>query len=159
MLYSISQLPGLYFGSLHLGQIKYMEEQISEFIGTYKNLDDTKHIKPKLHFAEHYGSQYRRFGNLINQSTLRFEGKHSNLKSIFSTSKNFKNPCLFIATRHQYLQSLHNMNNNFWVEDNVTFNKKYVSVDLNKLDDNLCKQVQDIGDPICDSIHIAKSVD
>jgi len=76
----------------------------------------------------HYASQYKMFGPLINYSTLRFEGKHSNLKSIFSTSKNFKNPCLTIATRHQYLQSLHNMNREYLVENKEIFSKNYSKV-------------------------------
>lgn len=118
--------------ALHLGQIKFMEEIIIDLITAYANLNAI-HIKPKLHFALHYGTQYRTFGPLINYSTLRFEGKHSNLKSIFSTCKNYRNPCLTIATRHQYLQCLHNMNNNFLSEPNPKFAKKVIYTPVSKL--------------------------
>ena len=41
--------------ALHIGQINYMEELIFEFITAYKMLNNSIHIKPKLHFAIHYG--------------------------------------------------------------------------------------------------------
>jgi len=110
--------------SLNVGQIKYMEELITDFISMYKNLDDNIHIKPKLHFMIHYATQYLLFGPLINLSTLRYEGVHSKLKTIFNSCKNYKNPCLTIATRYQYLQSLHSMNSEFLLENEVKFSKK-----------------------------------
>lgn len=131
--------------ALNLGQIIHMQELITHFLTTFKNLDDTIHIKPKGHFLIHYGTQFRIFGPLINYSTLRFEGNHSKLKSIFSTCKNYINPCLTIATRHQYLQSLHNMNDEFLLENKENFSKKFTIVPLNDFDNNMQQQILSIS--------------
>lgn len=109
--------------SLYIGQIKFMTELISNFLTLYCKLDDSTNIKPKFHYMIHYGSQYKYFGPLINQSTLRYEGKHSNLKSLFGNSKNYRNPCLSIAKRHQNLQALHHHNANFLEDDHIQTNK------------------------------------
>lgn len=133
--------------SLHLGHIKHMEDLITEFMSTYKELNNTIHIKPKGHFLIHYASQYKMFGPLINYSTLRFEGKHSNLKKIFSTNKNYKNPCLSIAKRHQYLQSLHNMDKDYFLENDAQFCKISRSITI----DSLCSNLQDEINNVCPS--------
>ena len=134
--------------SLHVGQIYHMKDLIEEFLDTYKNLNDTIHIKPKGHYLLHYASQYKFFGPLINQSTLRYEGKHSNLKSIFSSCKNFRNPCLSIATRHQYLQALHHMNTDFLLEENIIFSQKITaSTPVSLLDETLRSQIQPLIHP------------
>ena len=92
----------------------------------------------------HYASQYRLFGPLIHYSTLRYEAKHSNLKTIFSTSKNYVNPCLSIAKRHQYLQSLHIRDTNFFPENNPQFSKKHDTIPLDIFDDNINAQINNI---------------
>jgi hypothetical protein len=120
-----------------------MEELITDFLVQFKNLDDNIHIKPKAHYMVHYATQYRVFGPLINFSTLRFEGKHSNLKSIFAKCKNYRNPCLTIATRHQYLQALHHMNENFLVTDIEPCNKG-ATIALNMMDKSISNEISPI---------------
>ena len=131
--------------SLNLGHIKHMEDLIEEFLTCYKHLDDSIHIKPKGHFMVHYASQYRKLGPLVHFSTLRYESKHSNLKRMFSSCKNFRNPCMTIATRHQYLQSLHHMEKNFLVEDKSMFGKQLSSVPIFSLDETLQQEIQEIS--------------
>lgn len=109
--------------SLSLGQIEFMRDLITLFVQSYSKLNNDIKIKPKLHYMIHFPTQYRYFGPLIHQSTLRYEGKHSNLKSLFGSSKNYKNPCLSIARRHQYLQSLHHHNSNFLEDENIQTRK------------------------------------
>ena len=65
-----------------------------------------------------------------------------------------------IATRHQYLQCLHNLNNNFLIEDNVTFPNKHISKPVSELNDNHRAQVWKIVHPhFYESIPIAKRVE
>ena len=128
--------------SLHIGHIKHMEDLISEFLFTYKNLDDTVKIKPKGHFLLHYATQYQYFGPLIEYSTLRFESKHSSLKSVFSNCKNFINPCYTIADRHQYLQSLHHMEKDFILEDYSEFSRKFSLVTVSSMNCELIEQIE-----------------
>ena len=66
----------------HIGQIYYLEEIISNFLELFGNLNNNS-IKPKAHYMLYYATQYMIFRPLINYSTLRFEVRHSNLKSIF----------------------------------------------------------------------------
>ena len=130
--------------ALHAGEILFMEELITDFITCYSRLRRVTNIKPKMHFMIHYGTQYRVFGALINYSTLRFEAKHSNLKSYFNNCKNYKNPCLTIANRHQYLQALHCSNYFYINEDNLTISKKCKNIPLVALPTSLVNQLSNI---------------
>lgn len=109
--------------SLSHGQIEYMSDLITEFLHSYSTLSEDINIKPKDHYMIHFPTQYRYFGPLINQSTIRYEGKHSNLKSLFGNCKNFRNPCLSIAKRHQSLQALHHFHTNFLKSDEIYTSK------------------------------------
>ena len=142
--------------ALHHGHIRHMEDLISDFLMAYKALNDTIHIKPKGHFLIHYPTQYKLFGPLIHYSTLRFESKHSNLKNVFSNCKNFRNPCLTIATRHQQLQYLHHTEKDFLLEDYHEFCQKYSSVQVSSLDSKLSKQIISVNNS--EYINMYKSV-
>lgn len=108
------------------GAIIVMNEQIQDFLLKFRELNGGK-LKPKAHNMIHYASQYQHLGPLIHFSTMRFEGKHANLKSIFGTCKNFKNPCSTIATRHQYLQAFHRQNRDFLSINNIIYSNKFSS--------------------------------
>ena len=58
-------------------------------------------LKPKFHFALHYGYQTRLFGPPRTRYTLRYESKHLAIKKPLNVSKNRKNICLTLANRHQ----------------------------------------------------------
>ena len=131
-----------------------------DFLISYKNLSDAVHIKPKGHYLVHYSSQYKRFGPLIDYSTLRFEGKHSNSKSIFGTFKNFRNPCLTIATRHQYLQKLYHLNEEYLIEEKTDFQKKSADTLISILDKDLRRLRQlNLVDCESDSITLLTTVE
>ena len=144
--------------SLNIGHINHMRDIIVDFLTSYKNLSDAVHIKPKGHYLVHYSSQYKRFGPLIDYSTLRFEGKHSNLKSIFGTCKNFRNPCLTIATRHQYLQKLYHLNEEYLIEEKTDFKKKSADTLISILDKDLRRQLN-LVDCESDSITLLTTVE
>ena len=55
-------------------------------------------MKPKGHYLQHYPQMIRKFGPLVK--TLRFESKNGYFKSTFQASKNRKNACFGMATRH-----------------------------------------------------------
>lgn len=115
--------------SLVLGEIRYMELSISNFLQNFFRFNPAISVKPKAHYLIHYASQYRLFGPLINQSTLRYEGKHAHLKSFMKKSKNFRNPCKSISYQNQYTQCLYHMNEDFL----QTNSKKYSKVFYSKL--------------------------
>ena len=58
-------------------------------------------LKPKFHFALHYGMQTRHYGPPRIRYTLRYESKHLALKQPLQLSKNRKNICLTLAHRNQ----------------------------------------------------------
>ena len=129
---------------LHPGEVQFMEDLIATFISSYSKLDSVTNIKPKMHYMIHYGSQYRFFGALVNYSTLRFEAKHSNLKSYFANCKNYRNPCLTIANRHQYLQTLHCSNEFFLNEENLNISKRWKTIPLLTLPPTLVNDFKSI---------------
>lgn len=58
-----------------------------------------------MHFLEHYPSQIKKYGPLVNCYTLRFEAKHNYFKRIVHRAMNFKNILLTLSKRHQLLQT------------------------------------------------------
>ena len=85
-------------------------ETIIDFFERYcEFFPDT--LKAKCHYIFHYPAMIRKFGPLIK--TLRFEAKNGFCKSIFASSKNYKNICKNIATRHQLYMYLCYMNDNY----------------------------------------------
>ena len=61
-------------------------------------------LKAKGDFLFHYSAMVKFFGPLIK--TLRFEAKNGFCKSLIASSKNFRNICKTIATRHQLFMYL-----------------------------------------------------
>lgn len=108
--------------ALNRGQIQFMKEIITNFLEQVKSTYNTN-IKPKMHFLIHYPTQYETFGPLIYNSTLRFEGKHSYLKSIIVKSKNYVNTCKSMIMRHQFLQCHHGLSTNYVQHDEPDFSK------------------------------------
>lgn len=58
----------------------------------------------------------RCFGPLRHLWTLRFESKHRFFKNILRHSPNFKNPLMFLATRHQLSEALNFCDTNLYSE-------------------------------------------
>ena len=82
-----------------------LESQIKIFFSEFFDLFPDVNMKLKVHFRIHYPTMIRRFGPLVK--TLRFEPKHSYLKSSLSGNKNRKNIWLSLAKCHQYMMYLH----------------------------------------------------
>lgn len=125
---------------LNKGQIWVMSGKIQNFLEDLYAHNEVWHVKPKGHYLLHYAKQYETFGPLVNLSTLRFEGKHAYLKSSIASSKNYRNPCLTMATKHQYLQSYHHQGNYYLQFDA----KKYIkgtSVPLVNMNENLIELI------------------
>lgn len=140
------------------GQIKYMGFLITAFLEDFFSLPNVMNVKPKAHFMVHYESQFKRFGPLINQTTLRFEGKHAYFKNIMTRTKNYINPCRTMAMRHQYLQCLHNQSESYLLENDKDFGKKASTISIEDLSESL----QECLKQVCNNnsiITIAKVVD
>ena len=74
-------------------------------------------------FLVHYATEYKHFGPLVHNHTLRFEAKHSFLKSRMANNKNYRNPCKSISVRHQHTQLYHHLSPNFLPGENIEFSK------------------------------------
>ncbi len=86
-----------------------LEQLVGEWLNLLKSTFTEFTPTPKFHYLLHYVDQIRKHGPLRRCWTMRFEGKHQNLKSFLARSKNTKNVCKTIATRHQrFIASAHN---------------------------------------------------
>lgn len=142
--------------SLTIGQIQHMSDLILTFLENYSSLNDSINIKPKAHYMVHYATQYKYFGPMINHSTLRYEGKHSNLKSLFGSCRNYRNPCLTIARRHQNLQALHHHNRNFLEDDEILTKKSSEDVPIHLIPCPIRTILQDVN--VGESVNLLKKI-
>ena len=95
------------------GEVDFLDDMISHFLESYYTRFDEDFVTPKAHFLTHYARQILYFGPLIHCWTLRFEGKHNYFKEGANRTKNRKNICKSLATRHQYLLCLYHSSDNF----------------------------------------------
>ena len=104
--------------------ISLLKSVIEEFLYAYIHLFgcDALTLTPKYHFLVHYPIMMARFGPLIHCWTLRYEAKHSYFKEIARRTKNMKNICKTLASRHQFLQCHFNSAKNFLEHDNLEMN-------------------------------------
>jgi len=93
--------------TLDNGSVEYLRMAITRFCEEFFSLNQGARVKPKAHFMIHYASQIKRFGPLSHCNTLRFESKHGYFKEIANRTKNRRNICKTMATRHQYLQAFY----------------------------------------------------
>ena len=80
------------------------------------------------------------------------------MKSIFGTCKIFRNPCLTIATRHQYLQKLYHLNEEYLIEEKTDFKKKSADTLISIVDKDLRRQIN-LVDCESDSITLLTTVE
>ena len=81
-----------------------MEDIITDYLDLRTqatNLLQMSSPKPKHHFLSHYPQLYYENGPLISVWAMRMESKHTYMKSVLRTAKNFKNVAYTCATRHQ----------------------------------------------------------
>jgi hypothetical protein len=140
--------------SLCKGDILYMKHQITDFLRRWFAMYKVN-VKPKAHYLVHYATQYIVFGPIIDNSTLRFGGKHSYFKKAFSQCKNHRNPCKTMATKHQYLQCYHHQSENFLLDGHAKY-MKTSSISINLIDDELKEILVPLS--IEDKLNISESV-
>ncbi|KAL1481585.1 hypothetical protein MTO96_034363 [Rhipicephalus appendiculatus] len=85
--------------------VPYLQVKVEEFLELYTVQYPNAAVTPKLQFLLHYPKYILKYGPPRRYWGMRFEAKHSYFKSIASKTKNFKNICLTLATRHQLLQA------------------------------------------------------
>ena len=81
-----------------LDEIQY---SVEEWLETYRALFPSVTITPKFHYLIHYTAQIEKHGCPTYCKTLRFEGKHQELKKFASQSKNRINLSKTIVKKHQ----------------------------------------------------------
>ncbi|CAB4007939.1 uncharacterized protein LOC110246895 [Paramuricea clavata] len=82
----------------------YLRLLISEYLDQFKKMYPNVRLIPKQHFMLHYPNQIKRFGPLVHNWCMRFEGKHHYFKLLAQNVRCFKNITKTLATRHQRLQ-------------------------------------------------------
>ena len=95
--------------------IGIMGDMINEFY-TLKQRVLPGDLLPKDHYTLHYKSQMKMYGPLIHVWTMRLEARHSYFIDVFRTSKCFKNVCLTMAKRHQYMLATYSQGDNLFDE-------------------------------------------
>ena len=122
--------------SLNIGEIKFMKELIDNCMRTFYNLNNSLSVRPKSHYILHYSTQFLRFGPLIHNMTLRYEGLHAKMKATMKRVKNFKNPCLTMANRYQYLQCFHHLADTYLADGNLQYPEKQQKIQINSMSKN-----------------------
>ena len=84
------------------GDIIFLEDSVSNWLQDLTSVFPAFKLKPKFHFLVHYGTHIRRHGPLRNLWTMRYESKHSQLKTVAMKTKNRINLCKTITDRHQH---------------------------------------------------------
>ena len=90
--------------------IDILEPTIIEYLDLRVSAVDVLNFskpRPKHHFLSHYGESYLRYGPLIGVWAMRMESKHTFMKKVLRSAKNFINPSKTCASRHQLAQVSH----------------------------------------------------
>ena len=91
----------------HYEVYNILEPTIFEFLDLrVSSIEDLSFSRPrpKHHYLSHYGEAYVEYGPLIGVWGMRMESKHTYMKSVIRTAKNFINPSKTCASRHQLAQ-------------------------------------------------------
>ena len=84
---------------LHPTILEYLDLRVSSIESLGFN-----RARPKHHYLSHYAESFLKFGPLIGVWGMRMESKHTFMKRVIRTAKNFKNPPKTCASRHQLAQ-------------------------------------------------------
>ena len=96
-----------------------LQDEIDTFLQNYVDVLQNVSIEPKGHYLQHYPATIRKFGPLVK--TLRLESKNWYFKSTFQASKNRKNVCFGMATRHKMLIYLNYSNLSVLIYSHMEF--------------------------------------
>ena len=86
------------------------ESMISEYLETASRLFGADYLKPKHHFLLHYPRIMKLMGPLGNISSMRYEAKHSQGKTVAKVSRNRVNVCRTIALKEAYVLNFRFLN-------------------------------------------------
>ena len=100
-------IENVFAGQFCEGDIVYLEQNISQWLGELKETFPSFRLKPKFHFLVHYGTHIRRHGPLRHLWTMRFESKHSTLKTFALRSRSRIDVCKTMAKKHQRALAMH----------------------------------------------------
>ncbi|CAF0926852.1 unnamed protein product [Brachionus calyciflorus] len=89
-------------------QLGQLERLIEDHHDLYLSLFPEETFKKKHHNLIHYPTAFKELGNLIDFSTIRFEAKHSFIKSASRSIHNQINILKSVSKKHQ-LFSLYNL--------------------------------------------------
>ena len=83
----------------------FLADLIEMFLEKFFTEFPENSMKPKFHYIIHYPQLMMKFGPLVHCWSLRFEGKHLYFKELSHHTKNRRNLCKTLATRHEYYQA------------------------------------------------------
>ncbi|KAL1431998.1 hypothetical protein MTO96_013668 [Rhipicephalus appendiculatus] len=86
-------------------RLAYLDVLVQTFLTEFANRYGRQVISPKMHYMVHYARWVREVGPLKHLWSMRFEGKHQELKKQALCVKNFKNITFTLSRRHQLKQS------------------------------------------------------
>jgi hypothetical protein len=118
-----------------LDQAAVMGDKIEQYLEDRLKLFPANKLKPKHHFMSHYPRLTMECGPLIRLWTLRFESKHSYLKTSARSAQNFINITRTLAVKHQLLQAYYSAGSLFGSTVEVKSGQPF-HFDL------FCKQIQ-----------------
>lgn len=102
--------------------IKYFETITTEYLELYLQVFDCD-LKFKHHNLLHYGRAMREYGPMKHMSSIRFEGKHKQIKQNTKVVTSRKNPSYTFALKHQ-LQVCDRFLNNKGFSNRVYYGSK-----------------------------------
>lgn len=119
----------IYSDEICESDIQRLEQEIEIYLETFMSFSK-RHLIPKQHFLLHYPWIIRRMGPLSWYNMIRYEAKHSALKTLRRATRNFKSINRSLAIKHQKLLS----SRSFSYNDHIEAGK--LSVYLNTDDSN-----------------------
>ena len=138
------------------GQVLSLQSLIDEYLLDRKEAFPLVKLRPKHHYLRHYPELILKCGPLIRAWTLRFESKHSYLKSHARHCANFINITKSLAEKHQLLQAFCRHGQYFSIgisaERSIPFYSHLYALSLNSA-------VEKCGVHIGGDVHISDSVD
>ena len=105
ILYLLRIMELVFAPKLMRSSLDYLDELISDFIISFRNLFPDVDLINKFHHMTHYADCIAWSGPIVQFDCMRFEGKHNELKTRAQNVHNFKNPPKTLIRISQCVQS------------------------------------------------------
>lgn len=125
---------------IELYETCFLESLINDYISFRLQAFPDINLRPKHHYAQHYGELIRAFGPLLNVWTFRFESKHKYFKNVVRRSMNFTSLIKSLAEKHQLLQAYYGEGKFFNEKIEAAVNQK---INIELLDTKTKKNILD----------------